>query len=55
MTEEKHFFKLMDLVKATPEIKWNYIGLSTNQNIYPEDVQNCEDLLKCRIDSKSKF
>lgn len=55
MTEEKQFFKLMDLVKATPEIKWNYAELGINKNIYPEDVQNCEDLLDFGLISNPNF
>lgn len=33
------FFKLIDLVNATPEIKWSYPQLNENANINPEDLQ----------------
>lgn len=31
-------FKLIDLINLTPEFKWNYTYLSSNPNIYLEDI-----------------
>lgn len=38
MTQEQKIVKLIDLVKLTPEIKWDYHLLSFNPNIYLEDI-----------------
>lgn len=38
-SEEKHFYKLADLVNVTPGLNWNYINLSHNRNIYLEDIE----------------
>jgi hypothetical protein len=40
LPEVKTFYKLIDLVNATQQLKWNYESLSRNRNIYPDDISN---------------
>lgn len=37
--EQKHFIKLIDLVNETLELEWDYQRLSSNRNIYLEDIE----------------
>ena len=38
-SEEKHFYRLIDLVNATPNLGWKYTYLSENKNISLEDAE----------------
>lgn len=43
-SEEKHIYKLIDLVNAIPNFDWRYLSLSENRNIYLEDIEENKGL-----------